>query len=64
MLGSYLSLTSWSTSMDVGAPASIAFQSRSIVCAPMSPIWPTPKSRYMFQNRQFRPEEPPKYCGL
>ena len=25
------------------------------MCAPMSPIWPTPKSRYMFQNRQFMP---------
>src|SRR5438034_4861923 len=62
--GLTLSLTLWSTSADVGAPASTEFQSRSMVCAPMSPIWPTPKSRYIFQNRQFNPADPPKYCGL
>ena len=48
-----------SASAVVGMPASMAFQARSMVWLPMSPIWPIPKSQYMFQARQ-----PPKYPGL
>ena len=39
-------------SADVGRAASTAFQSRSIVWLPMSPIWPLPKSQNMFHGRQ------------
>ena len=45
---------------DVGSPASIAFQARSIVWLPMSVSCPAPKSQYMFHCRQFRPDCPEK----
>ena len=38
----------------------MAFQTRSIVWLPMSPIWPLPKSQYMFHGRQFVPAPPEK----
>ena len=47
-------------SAEVGSVASTAFQSRSIVWLPMSPIWPAPKSQNMFHDRQFAPGPPEK----
>ena len=47
-------------SAEVGIPASTEFQSRSMVWLPISPIWPAPKSQYMFQERQFMPGPPAK----
>ena len=43
-------------SAEVGRPASMAFQAKSIVWLPMSPTWPLPKSQYMFHCRQFLPD--------
>src|SRR5437016_250107 len=51
-------------SAEVGKAASIAFQARSIVWLPISPIWPLPKSQYIFHDRQFAPGPPEKYAGL
>ena len=47
-------------SAEVGRVASIGFQARSIVWLPMSPIWPLPKSQYIFHDRQFIPGPPAK----
>ena len=47
-------------SAEVGNLASTAFQSRSMVWLPMSPIWPAPKSQYMFHDRQLAPGPPEK----
>src|SRR5688572_30528426 len=50
-------------SAEVGILASTACQRRSMVWEPMSPIWPAPKSQYMFHSRQFMPAPPLKYSG-
>ena len=44
--------------------ASTAFQSRSIVWLPMSPICPAPKSQNMFHDRQFIPRPAGKIARI